>query len=375
MHKIGNIMSNFAKDLFSHVEDPRVDRTKKHPLESILFLVLCGSLSGIDSWSGYEDFGNAHHETLSRFIDFPHGIPSHDTISRVISSLDVDQFHQSFFEFTSALKYNSGGVISIDGKTARGSHSYKDKRSASHIVSAWSEQDRLCLGQVKTSEKSNEITAIPELLDMLDIWNHIVTIDAMGCQRDICRKIKLKEGDYVISLKGNQGNLHQDIKDYFEDTSLPIDHEWEEWDKGHGRIEHRKCCVLEDIDWLQDQHQWPGLRSVAVVYSSREFVNSDKKSASETRYYITSLPANAETIAKAARKHWAVENSLHWVLDMSFNEDGSRIRNDNAPEIMSLIRKWALNIINQNKGSTSVKRMMKQISMEPKKLINIINKI
>lgn len=369
-------MSSGISNLFNNLSDPRISRTKKHPLESILSLVLCGSLAGIDDFVGYEDFGHAHQEILEKFIDFPDGIPSHDTIGRVISRIDVDSFNSIFMDFSNKLRDSSSEVIAIDGKTSRGSHDHANGKSAHHIITAWADSCDLAIGQIKTKEKSNEITAIPELLDLLDIWNQIITIDAMGCQRDICKKIKCKEADYVISLKGNQRSLHSDIKDYFEDKSLPITHEWEEFDKGHGRIEHRQCMVTDKIDWLQSEHDWPGLRTIAVVYSTREIISGkNKKTTKEARYYISSLEADAEKIAKAARKHWSVENKLHWVLDVTFNEDGSRIRNNNAPEIINMTRKWALNIINKNKGKLSVARMMKKVAMNGNELLKLINNI
>jgi predicted transposase YbfD/YdcC len=194
----------------------------------------------------------------------------------------------------------------------------------------------------------------------------------MGCQRDICQLILAKQGDYVISLKGNQGKLKDDVELYLKDSEAPIEQIWEEYDKGHGRIEHRKCLVSGNVGWLQGSHNWPGLKTIAVVYSTRETAKGIQK---EARYYISSLQANAEQIAKAARSHWAIENSLHWVLDVTFNEDKSRIRNENAPEILSMMRKWGLNIINQHKGSLSVKRMINKIAMSPKNLINILLKI
>lgn len=278
-------------------------------------------------------------------------------------------------DYAASLREQVQGIIAVDGKTMRGSHHRDNQVASRHIVSAWSEHNQLSLGQVKTDEKSNEITAIPRLLNQLDIWNQIITMDAMGAQRDICDQIRNKGGYYVIALKANQGTLYQDIKDYFEDETLPVRQEWEEYDKGHGRIEYRQCKVTDDIDWLQDHHQWPSLRTIACVYSKREFVNSDRPSTEEVRYYISSLPADAEQIAKAARKHWSIENQLHWVLDMTFNEDGSRIRNDNGPEIIAMIRKWALNIINQHKQKLSVKRMMARCAMDPKLLMDILNKI
>lgn len=365
-------MDLHIKNLFSEIEDPRIERTKKHPLESILYIVLCGTISGVDSWIGYQDYAEEHFEILSKFIDLPHGVPSHDTISRVIEALDVIEFEECFEEFVQSLINNAKDLIAIDGKTLRGSFDAKKGVKAKHIVSAWANGCKLVLAQEKVEDKSNEITAIPKLLKRLDIEGQIVTIDAMGCQRDICEQIIDQEGDYVISLKGNQGSLHEDVRLWFEDSNQMVDHVWEEWDKGHGRIEHRLCRASGDISWLQERHSWPGLSSIAAVHSMRETAKGIQK---ETRYYISSLSADAERIAKAARRHWGVENSLHWVLDVTMNEDKSRIRNENAPEILAIIRKWGLNIINQHKGDISIKRMMRKMAMSPKNLLLILQKI
>jgi predicted transposase YbfD/YdcC len=360
------------KFLFKNIPDLRIDRTRFHPLESILYIVLCGTMAGIDSWIGYADYAEAHQDELAKVIDLSAGIPSHDTIGRVISLLDVESFAHNFKKFASHLVQQSKGIIAIDGKTMRGSHNQKENLSAKHIVSAWSDCCKTVLGQIKTHEISNEITAIPELLDKLDIEGQTITIDAMGCQRDICKKIIAKGGDYVISLKGNQGNLHSDIKEYFEDSSLPISNEWEEFDKGHGRIEHRICKTLDDLDWLDKNHGWPGLETVAMVNA---IVETKGKTINEVRYYISSLPSDAQKVAKADRSHWEIENKLHWVLDVTWNEDKSSIRKDNAPEIVNMMRKWALNIINQQKGSLSVKRMTNKIAMSSKFLRQVIEKI
>jgi predicted transposase YbfD/YdcC len=337
-----------------------------------LYIVLCGTLAGIDSWIGFQDYAEEHEEILRSFIDLPYGAPSHDTIARVISALDVEGFASCFREFASGLVNKAKGIVSIDGKTIRRSFDTAQGVSARHIISAWSDCCKVALAQIKVDEKSNEITAIPKLLSLLDLQGQIITIDAMGCQRDICQHILDKQGDYVISLKGNQGSLKQDVELFFKDKDLAITHEWEEWDKGHGRIEHRKCLVSQDIEWLQNNHNWPGLKSIAVVHSSREIKNNIQR---ESRYYISSLKADAEHIAKAARSHWGIENSLHWVLDVTFNEDKSRIRNENAPEILSMIKKWGLNIINQHKGNISIKRMINKIAMSPNNLILILQKI
>ena len=359
-------------ELFQKIEDPRVDRTKKDPLESILYIVLCGTMAGVESWIGYEDYAEAHEEILKEFIDLPHGIPSHDTIARVISALNVEEFSDRFESFTQELIQQVKGTLAIDGKTMRRSFDSKKNLKAKHIVSAWATGCKLVLAQERTEEKSNEITAIPELLKRLDLQGQIVTLDAMGCQRDICEQITEEGGDYVISLKGNQGTLHEDVKLWFEDSEGELSKVWEEWDKGHGRIEHRLCRATDDISWLQEAHKWPGLASIAAVTSTRETAKGIQK---ETRYYISSLPPDAERIARAARDHWGIENSLHWVLDVTMNEDQSRIRNDNAPEILAMMRKWGLNLINQHKGNLSVKRMIRKMAMNPKTLFNILSAI
>ena len=360
------------KNLFAEVEDPRVERTRKHPLESILYVVLCGTIAGVDSWIGYQDYAEEHFEILRTVIDLPHGVPSHDTFARVVERLDVDAFSNRFEGFVQTLATKARGIIAVDGKTMRGSHDAKKDVKARHIVSAWADTLGLVLAQEKVDDKSNEITAIPELLSRLDLEGQIVTLDAMGCQRGICQQIVDQGGDYVISLKGNQGNLHADVREWFEDESQPYDHMWEEWDKGHGRSEYRKCMVVKDTGWLGKRHAWPGLKSIAVVESERITSKGVQK---ERRYYISSLEPCAERIAKAARRHWGVENRLHWVLDVTMGEDKSRIRTDNAPEILALMRKWGLNIINQHKGGLSVKRMIMKMAMSPKNLLAILQKI
>lgn len=360
------------KDLFSGVVDPRIDRTKKHPLERILYIVLCGTVSGVDSWIGYQDYAEEHFEILSTFIELPHGAPSHDTISRVIESLDVEVFANCFESFVATLTSKANDRIAIDGKSMRGSHDRKKGIKAKHIVSAWAHNCKLVLAQEKVDDKSNEITAIPRLLERLDLQGRIVTLDAMGCQRDICSQIVDKGGDYLISLKGKQSSLHEDVRVWFEDASNVLEHVWEEWDKGHGRIEHRLCRSSGDIDWLQPRHNWPGLKSISAVHSTRETAKGIQK---EVRYYISSLPAHAARIGQATRDHWGIENSLHWVLDVTMNEDKSRIRNENAPEIMAIMRKWGLNLINKHKGKTSVKRMMRKCAMSPKNLLFMLKKI
>lgn len=364
-------MDTTINKLFKDINDHRIDRTKKHPLTSILYIVLCGTMAGIDSWIGFQDYAEEHQDLLKNFIELPNGVPSHDTIARVIEGLNVEEFLNCFESFTQKLIDATKGIISVDGKTMRGSHDHKNGIKARHIVSAWADSCKLVLGQEKVDDKSNEIKAIPLLLKRLDLHGRIVTIDAMGCQRDICQQIIDQGGDYVISLKGNQGSLHKDVALWFEDKHNLPDHIWQEWDKGHGRIEHRECRATADITWLQEEYNWPGLTSIAVVNSLRE---TSKGTLSEKRYYISSLDANAEEIAGAARSHWGIENSLHWVLDVTMNEDKSRIRNENSPEILAIMRKWTLNMINKHKGNISVKRMLQKMAMSPKTMLSLMQK-
>ena len=366
------------KKLFEGITDSRIERTKLHSIESILYVVLCGTMAGINTWIGFQDYAKEHEDTLKDWIDLSNGIPSHDTIARVISSLDTNEFQRCFDQFVKDFKdiitpekAEKIKTTAIDGKTIRGSGSQKNGQKNKHIVSAWSDGLKLCLGQVKTEEKSNEITAIPELLKKLDLKEQVVTIDAMGAQREICEQILDQGGDYVISLKGNQGTLHENVKLFFKDKDAQITHEWEEWDKGHGRIEHRRCLVVHDVDFLKD-HQWPGLQSIACVLSKRQ---TEKGTREDVRYYISSLKSDAETIAHAARSHWGIENRLHWMLDVVFKEDASTIKIDNAPVILSIIRQWALNILNQHKSTISLKRTMQKIMMNPKRIVTILQQL
>lgn len=363
------------KSVYEQLEDPRIERNKKHPLLTIVFIVLCSALAGIDDWVGMEDYCEANFDFFQKHFDLKGGVPSHDTIGRVMSRIDISVFQECFVTFTKLLTKQMDGIIAIDGKTSRGSNSLQQTKKALHVVSAWSSANSLVLGQVATDEKSNEITAIPKLLEMLDVKGQIVTIDAMGCQRKISKKIIEKEGDYVLALKGNQENLHEDIKFLFNSLEMS---NWkgfdgdriETYDKGHGRIETRRVWATTDLGILLRDHKWPGLRSVIMVESQREV--QGRKSL-EKRFYISSLEANAEKIGHCIRSHWDIENKLHWVLDVTFNEDKSQISKDNAPEALNIVRKWALNLINQTKGKLSVRRMQNRMKMTGHKLSEILN--
>lgn len=342
-------------DIFDGITDCRSARNQKHPFISLLGISLLGALSGIDSFSGLGDYAEMHFEGLSKQFDLPNGPPSHDTFQRLFDAMEPEQFHDCFFRFTQQLTKVFEGILAIDGKTIRNSGD-----NPLHIVNAWCESNQLVLAQICVDKKSNEITAIPKLLKLLDLHNRIVTIDAMGCQRKIASQIIEQEGDYLLNLKGNQGSLHEDVESYFTEQVKQASQSWEEFDKGHGRLEHRKCYVTDDIYWICKHHQWPGLKSVAMVESERRIKD---KIETETRYYISSLDADPERICKAARAHWGVENKCHWRLDVVFNEDKACIRNDNAAENMSIIRKWALNILNKKKGKSSLKSLQRKACM------------
>ena len=351
----GFMLKDSMVNIFDGITDHRSTRNQKPPFTSLLGISLLGAISGIDSFSGLGDYAEMHFEGLSQHFDLPHGPPSHDTFQRLFDAIEPEQLHDSFFQFTQQLSTIFEGIIAIDGKTIRNSGN-----NPLHIVNAWCESNQLVLAQMCVDKKSNEITAIPLLLKLLDLHDRVVTIDAMGCQRKIASQIIEQKGDYLLNLKGNQGSLHEDVKFCFTDQVKQTSLSWEEFNKGHGRLEHRKCYATDDIAWINSHHKWPGLKSIAMVESKR--IIKDKVET-ETRYYISSLEADPEKICKAARAHWGVENKCHWRLDVVFNEDKACITNDNAAENMSIIRKWALNILNKNRGKSSIKSLQRKACM------------
>jgi len=360
-------------NIFQKISDPRLQDHIEYSLESILGITLLGGLAGIDSFNGLADFADAHYESLKQYFDLPDKSPSHDTFQRILSSVNPEEFHNSFFEFTERLAVIKQGIISIDGKTIRNSGK---NNNPLHIVSAWCNSNSLVLGQKKIFEKSNEITAIPELLKLLDLNDRIITIDAMGCQRAICEQIIKQNGDYLIAVKGNQKTLFEGIKKHFDDKAkLEQDDvsSWVEHSRGHGRIEERKSFAIDNIESLPNHNLWPGLASIGMIISTRNIIKTNK-SSSETRYYISSLPADAEKFCKTARSHWGIENKLHWRLDVVFNEDKACIQNENSAENMDIIRKWALNILHKakTKPDQSIKSLQRKASMSFKHLAAIL---
>jgi len=345
------------KECFAEIEDPRIDRTKRHELQDIIFIVICAVICGADNWVEIEAFGQSQEQWLKRFLALPNGIPSHDTFGRVFASLDTEQFQGCFERWMKSVSsITAGQTIAIDGKTLRRSHDQANGKSAIGMVSAWATANHLVLGQVKVQDKSNEITAIPELLRVLEIAGGIVSIDAMGCQVDIAQAILDRGGDYVLAVKKNQGRLFDDMQALFEIERAEaqpfhwVEHAYTQTvDKDHGRIETRQCWVVTDTDYLtyiKDYKDWPGLRSLILVRGTRRI---GEESTQEDRYYISSLEGDAPCCLKAVRSHWDIENGLHWVLDMAFREDESRVRTGNAPQNLAVVRHIAVNLLNKER--------------------------
>lgn len=359
-----NLPSSSLLKHFEPLEDPRVGYLVEHPLIDIIALTICAVICGAESWEDIEAYGHSKHKWLATFLELPNGIPSHDTISRVFARLEPSQLQECFVNWVKTIaQLSAGEVISIDGKAARHSYDKGKGQGAIHMVSAWASENRLVLGQVKVADKSNEITAIPKLLNILDVQGCIVTIDAMGAQKEIASQIIEQGADYVLSLKGNQGNLHQDVQQLFDWASKTnfkdIEHEvYETTEKGHGRIEKRRYYLLGEVEHLVDAHQWANLKRVGMIEAERRI--KGKPTTTERRYYLVSLDGGVERFACASRGHWGIENCLHWSLDVVFHEDDSRIRTGHAPENMTVMRKIALNLLskeNSTKGSKKGKRL------------------
>ena len=359
---------------FNDLPDYRQPGKVEYPLPEVLLLILLAVLAGAETFTDIARFGEKKLELLRRFRPFKNGTPAHDHLGDIFATLDPKAFHRCFVAWVAARTNTPVELISLDGKTSRRSGQTKASKEAIHMVSAFAARQRIVLGQVKVNEKSNEIVAIPALLDMMSIEGAVVTIDAMGCQRNIARKIIDKKADYILALKGNQTKLREDVE-IFVDEQKPLQYRdatistHETTDADHGRVETRKYTVLHDVEWLQERHEWPGLKGVVVVESKREIAG---KITNETRFYITSLSLKAEAVGPMVRAHWAIENSLHWVMDMVFRDDECRIRTSHAPTNFATCRHIAYNLYRKAPGKDSIRLRRKTAGWDDEYLASLI---
>jgi predicted transposase YbfD/YdcC len=373
-------MGNIFEDYFGELPDPRVERTKRHKLLDIVAIAICGVICGADNWVEIEEFGRVREGWLREFLELPNGIPSHDTFGRVFGRLDAEVFGDSFMDWVRAVySLTAGQVLAIDGKTMRGSADKTNGKAALHVVSAWASANQMVLGQVAVADKSNEITAIPELLALLVVQGCIVTVDALGCQKKIAQAIRDAKADYVLRVKANQGHLYQDLEEWFayaQQTGFAaMTHSHERVvGKDHGRRESRECWVVSDplaFEYIRHYDGWPDLNSIAKVVRQR-WLNTTL--TTETAYYISSLDNTAPLLLACSRSHWAVENALHWVLDVAFREDAARYRQGDGPQNFALVRKLALNLLRQD---TTVKIGIKgkrlRAALDPNYLLHLLN--
>jgi predicted transposase YbfD/YdcC len=353
------------RQYFSGLPDPRHRRGRRHRLDELVIIAVLAVICCTDNWQEVAQFAWAKRKWLKTFLELPHGIPSHDTFGRVFAAIEPEAFERCFLAWIRALaKGRPGELIAIDGKTLRHSFDRASGKAAIHMISAWSSANGLVFGQLATEAKSNEITAIPKLLELLDVRGAVVSIDAMGCQREIARKIVENGGDYIFSLKGNQSTMRDEVAWWLDHAiagqvrEASLDHH-EQSTKGHGRLESRQVWCTEQVDWFADRDQWAGLSSLIAVDGQRQW--ADGRIEKERRYFISSLQGiDAKTLGRLIRNHWQVENSLHWSLDVSFNEDASRIRNGYAAENFSRLRRIALNLLKREtteKVGIKVKRL------------------
>jgi predicted transposase YbfD/YdcC len=364
------VFLSYFKDMPDHRQAGKVT----YPLDEILLLCLLAVLAGAEAFTDIARFGEKKLDLLRRFRPYRDGTPAHDHLGDIFATLDAQAFQRCFIAWVAALTKTSAEVIAIDGKTSRRSYQKKGSKEPIHMVSAFAARQRLVMGQVAVAEKSNEIVAIPALLDMMAIEGAVVTIDAMGCQRSIATKIIDKKADYIIALKGNQGTLREDVGVFvaeqrangFKDTTVS---RHETVDGDHGRIETRTYTAIHDVEWLQKRHGWPGLQGVVMVESQREI---DGRITKETRFYITSLVLLANAIGPMIRDHWAVENCLHWVMDMVFRDDECRVRTENAPANFTTLKHMAQNLIKKSPGKDSQRLKRKTAGWDDDFLASLI---
>jgi predicted transposase YbfD/YdcC len=364
---------------FSELEDPRSDSGKRHLLLDIIVMAVCAVICGADNWVEVELFGQTKEEWLRTFLELPHGIPSHDTFGRVFRLLDPESFQRCFRSWIETVQtITQGQVVAVDGKTLRRSHDRTLGKAAIQMVSAWATANRLILGQTKVSEHSNEITAIPELLEVLDLAGCIVTVDAIGCQREIAAAIIDQKADYVLALKKNQVDLYTEVVGLFEYAQeigfRDVEHDFHQaLNKGHGRIEERQCWTISDpefLDYLRQFGDWPDLDTIVKVLAERRV---GTEVTQKTRYYITSLGNDAKQALYAARGHWRIENQVHWVLDVVFREDDSRIRKGNGAQNFAILRHVALNLLRQERtAKVGVKAKRLKAALDEEYLLRVL---
>lgn len=363
---------------FGDMPDPRVQGRCDHRLIDIILIAVCAVLCGAESWSDVEEFGQAKATWLRQYLELPAGIPSHDTFSRVFRLVDAAEFQRRFMTWVEQhFHVERGQVIAVDGKTARGSKDSFRGQDAIHLVSAWASDSGVLLGQRRMDEKSNEITAVPELLKLLFIPGCIVTVDALNCQKDIARTVIERGADYVFALKANHPQLHQDVIDWFAWARArafrEVTHDFHQTvNKGHGRLEIRRCWAIGDplaLESMGHYEGWTGLRTVVMVERERHFPD---RRQTETVYYLSSLPPDAKRILSATRAHWTVENTFHWTLDVVFGEDASRVRLDEAPENFAVIRHVAMNLLKRHPAKLSLKRKRFRAALDDAFLLDLL---
>jgi len=360
---------------FAILPDPRIKRHRRHHLSDILVIAVCAVLCGAESFPAIEDFGQARYEWLQQFLELPGGIPSHDTFNRVFRLLDPVQFQACFLSWMRTVaETTQGEVIAIDGKTLRRSFDTGTAKRAIHMVSAWETENGVVLGQRKVDAKSNEITAIPELLELLALKGCIVTIDAMGCQRAIARQIVERPADYVLALKGNQPTLEQAVAHFLVTGPQADEHRtkcdyYEHSERGHGRVETRCYWITDHMDAVLDAAAWPGLQSIGMVEAARTLAG---ETTVEQRFYLTSLKPDAQAFARAVRNHWGIENGLHWTLDVTFREDQSRLRKGHGPENFAVLRHITLNLLRQEPSKKSMPRKRLACALNPEYLLKVV---
>ena len=366
---------------FEYLEDPRGKQGVLHPFMSIVMIALLATIGGAQGWEDIEVYGESHQQWLSSFLALPYGVPSSDTYRRLFERISPTALEQSFKSWLKSLVSDLGAqVIPIDGKTLKGSYDRKKGQSSLQMVSAWASENRLFLGQVKVEDKSNEITAIPSLLDLLELRGCIITIDAMGTQHEIARQIISKGADYVLTLKANHPTLLNQVKQYFETAETHNSQETKfsydvRVNSGHHRQEKRQVWAvsIEQIEDLYKQAQWEGLQTLVKVVRTRHLWN---KTTEEKMFYLSSLAPNAQQLAQAIRQHWSIENQLHWVLDVTFGEDSCRIRSAHAPENMALLKRWSLNLLNQETSSKrSIRQKARRASMDQTYMLKVLESL